>query len=213
MISSRDHKRVNDHDEGLNTGGMGAVTPGADMTPELKERIQNEIITPTVEALKAEGRPFKGVIYFGLMLTKNGPKVIEYNCRFGDPETQVVLPLLDSDLLTIMQATTNGTLSSLDIKWKNESACCIVEASGGYPLSYKSGYEITGVDEVQNVYVAGADLKDGKLYTHGGRVLGVVETAPTLKEAIDKAYESASKVTFRDMHMRKDIGQRALKAL
>lgn len=213
MISSMDHKRINDNDEGLNTGGMGTIAPNPYYTEEIAEECMEKIFKPTIEAMNKEGRTFKGCLYFGLMLTKDGPKVIEYNCRFGDPETQVVLPLLDSDLLTIMQATTNGTLSETEINWKKESACCIVEASGGYPLSYKSGYEITGVDEVDNVYVAGADLRDGKLYTHGGRVLGVVETAPTLKEAIDKAYESAAKVTFRDMHMRKDIGQRALKAI
>ncbi|MBO6307980.1 MAG: phosphoribosylamine--glycine ligase [Oribacterium sp.] len=213
MISSMDHKRINDNDEGLNTGGMGTIAPNPYYTDEVAAECMEKIFKPTIEAMNKEGRTFKGCLYFGLMITKDGPKVIEYNCRFGDPETQVVLPLLDSDLLTIMQATTNGTLAETEVKWKSGAACCIVEASGGYPLSYKSGYEITGIDEVDNVFVAGADLKDGKLYTHGGRVLGVVETAPTLKEAIDKAYTSAAKVSFQDMHMRKDIGQRALKAL
>jgi len=213
MISSMDHKRVNDNDEGLNTGGMGTIAPNPYYTRAIADECMETIFKPTIQAMNDEGRTFKGCLYFGLMITKDGPKVIEYNCRFGDPEAQVVLPLLDSDLLTIMQATTNGTLDSVEVKWKDESACCIVEASGGYPVAYKSGYEITGVDEVENVYVAGADLKNGKLYTHGGRVLGVVETGKTLKEAIDKAYKSAEKVTFQDMHMRKDIGQRALKAL
>ena len=213
MISSMDHKRINDNDEGLNTGGMGTIAPNPYYTDEVAAECMEKIFKPTIEAMNKEGRTFKGCLYFGLMITKDGPKVIEYNCRFGDPETQVVLPLLDSDLLTIMQATTNGTLAETEVKWKSGAACCIVEASGGYPLSYKSGYEITGIDEVDNVFVAGADLKDGKLYTHGGRVLGVVEIAPTLKEAINKAYVSAEKVSFQDMHMRKDIGQRALKAL
>ena len=213
MISSMDHKRANDNDEGLNTGGMGTIAPNPYYTKEIAEVCMETIFKPTIEAMKSEGRTFRGCLYFGLMLTKDGPKVIEYNCRFGDPEAQVVLPLLDSDLLTIMQAVTEGRLADVEVKWKDESACCIIEASGGYPVAYESGFEITGVDQVDNVYVAGADLRDGKLYTHGGRVLGVVETAPTLKEAIDKAYASAAKVSFEKMHMRKDIGQRALKAL
>ena len=213
MISSMDHKRANDHDEGLNTGGMGTIAPNPYYTPEIAELCMKTIFQPTIEAMNKEGRTFKGCLYFGLMLTKDGPKVIEYNCRFGDPEAQVVLPLLDSDLLTIMQAVTEGRLSEVEVKWKSEAACCVIEASGGYPVAYQSGYEITGVDQVANVYVAGADLRDGKLYTHGGRVLGIVETAPTLKEAIDKAYQSAAKVSFEHMHMRHDIGQRALKAL
>ena len=213
MISSMDHKRANDNDEGLNTGGMGTIAPNPYYTKEIADVCMETIFKPTIEAMKSEGRTFKGCLYFGLMLTKDGPKVIEYNCRFGDPEAQVVLPLLDSDLLTIMQAVTEGRLADVEVKWKDESACCIIEASGGYPVAYESGFEITGVDQVDHVYVAGADLRDGKLYTHGGRVLGVVETAPTLKEAIDRAYASAAKVSFEKMHMRKDIGQRALKAL
>lgn len=213
MVSSMDHKRANDNDEGLNTGGMGAIAPNPYYTEEIAEICMKTIFQPTIEAMKEEGRPFKGCLYFGLMITKDGPKVIEYNCRFGDPEAQVVLPLLDSDLLTIMQATTNGSLKDVDVHWKNACACCVIEASGGYPQSYKSGYEITGVSSAPHVYVAGAELKDGKLYTKGGRVLGVVETAPTLKEAIDHAYQSAAKIHFQDMHMRHDIGQRALKAL
>lgn len=213
MISSMDHKRANDGDQGLNTGGMGTVAPNPYYTKEIADQCMKTIFQPTIDAMNKEGRTFRGCLYFGLMLTKDGPKVIEYNCRFGDPEAQVVLPLLDSDLLTIMQATTRGTLKDVDIRWKDESACCVIEASGGYPVSYQKGYEITGLDEVQNAYIAGAKLMDGKLYTDGGRVLGITETAPTLREAIAKAYASASKVTFKDMHMRHDIGQRALKAL
>ena len=213
MISSMDHKRANDGDQGLNTGGMGTVAPNPYYTKEIADQCMKTILQPTIDAMNQEGRTFRGCLYFGLMLTKDGPKVIEYNCRFGDPEAQVVLPLLDSDLLTIMQATTRGTLKDVDIRWKDESACCVIEASGGYPVSYQKGYEITGLDEVQNAYIAGAKLMDGKLYTDGGRVLGITETAPTLREAIAKAYASASKVTFKDMHMRHDIGQRALKAL
>ncbi len=213
MISSMDHKRANDNDEGLNTGGMGTIAPNPYYTEEIAAVCMETIFKPTIEAMKKEGRTFKGCLYFGLMLTKDGPKVIEYNCRFGDPESQVVLPLLDSDLFEIMQAVTEERLGDIDVRWKPEAACCIIEASGGYPVAYQSGYEIHGVEKAANVYVAGADLRDGRLYTHGGRVLGIVETAPTLKEAIEKAYQSAEKVSFEHMHMRHDIGQRALKAL
>ena len=208
MVSSRDHKRAYDHDEGLNTGGMGAVTPGADMTDELKARIQNEIITPTVEALKKEGRPFKGVIYFGLMLTPNGPKVVEYNARFGDPEAQAVLPLLENSLLDIVDAIIDGKLDQIDIKWKNKCSCVVVMASGGYPQSYAKGYEITGIDTCGKlVFQAGTALKDGKLVTSGGRVLCVYDEADTLDEAIDGAYEGVAKISFKDMHFRHDIGR------
>lgn len=208
MVSSRDHKRAYDHDEGLNTGGMGAVTPGADMTDELKARIQNEIITPTVEALKAEGRPFKGVIYFGLMLTPDGPKVVEYNARFGDPEAQAVLPLLENSLLDIVDACIDGTLDKVDFKWKNKCSCVVVMASGGYPQSYAKGYEITGIDTCGKiVFQAGTALKDGKLVTSGGRVLCVYDEADTLDEAIDGAYEGVAKISFKDMHFRHDIGR------
>ncbi len=208
MISSRDHKRVNDHDEGLNTGGMGAVTPGADMTPELKKRIQDEIITPTVEALKAEGRPFKGVIYFGLMLTPEGPKVVEYNCRFGDPEVQAILPLLETSLLDIVDAVIDGNLDKIDIKWKDKCSCVVVMASGGYPQSYAKGYEITGIDTCGKlVFQAGTALKDGKLVTNGGRVLCVYDEGDTLDEAIDGAYEGVAKISFKDAHYRHDIGR------
>ncbi|MBR1796638.1 MAG: phosphoribosylamine--glycine ligase [Clostridiales bacterium] len=208
MISSRDHKRVNDRDEGLNTGGMGAVTPGADMTPELKARIQDEIITPTVEALKTEGRPFKGVIYFGLMLTAGGPKVVEYNCRFGDPEVQAILPLLETSLLDIVDAVIDGNLDKIDIKWKNKCSCVVVMASGGYPQSYAKGYEITGIDTCGKlVFQAGTALKDGKLVTNGGRVLCVYDEGDTLDEAIDGAYEGVAKISFQDAHYRHDIGR------
>ena len=208
MISSRDHKRVNDHDEGLNTGGMGAVTPGADMTPELKKRIQDEIITPTVEALKAEGRPFKGVIYFGLMLTAEGPKVVEYNCRFGDPEVQAILPLLETSLLDIVDAVIDGKLNEIEIKWKDKCSCVVVMASGGYPQSYQKGYEITGIDTCGKlVFQAGTALKDGKLVTNGGRVLCVYDEGDTLDEAIDGAYEGVAKISFKDAHFRHDIGR------
>lgn len=208
MISSRDHKRVNDHDEGLNTGGMGAVTPGADMTPDLKKRIQDEIITPTVEALKAEGRPFKGVIYFGLMLTSEGPKVVEYNCRFGDPEVQAILPLLETSLLDIVDAVIDGKLNEIEIKWKDKCSCVVVMASGGYPESYQKGYEITGIDTCGKlVFQAGTALKDGKLVTNGGRVLCVYDEGDTLDEAIDGAYEGVKKINFKDAHYRHDIGR------
>jgi len=208
MISSRDHKRVFDHDEGLNTGGMGAVTPGADMTDELKARIQNEIITPTVEALKAEGRPFKGVIYFGLMLTSEGPKVVEYNCRFGDPEVQAILPLLETSFMDVIDAVIDGTLDTLDIKWKNKCSCVVVMASGGYPESYKKGYEISGIDTCGKiVFQAGTALKDGKIVTNGGRVLCVYDEGDTLDEAIDGAYEGVKKISFQDAHYRTDIGR------
>ena len=208
MVSSRDHKRAYDHDEGLNTGGMGAVTPGADMTDELKSRIQDEIITPTVEALKKEGRPFKGVIYFGLMLTPNGPKVVEYNARFGDPEAQAVLPLLENSLLDIVDAIIDGKLDQIDFKWKNKCSCVVVMASGGYPQSYAKGYEITGIDTCGKlVFQAGTALKDGKLVTSGGRVLCVYDEADTLDEAIDGAYEGVAKISFKDMHFRHDIGR------
>ena len=208
MVSSRDHKRAYDHDEGLNTGGMGAVTPGADMTDELKSRIQIEIITPTVEALKKEGRPFKGVIYFGLMLTPQGPKVVEYNARFGDPEAQAVLPLLENSLLDIVDAVIDGKLDQIDFKWKNKCSCVVVMASGGYPQSYAKGYEITGIDTCGKiVFQAGTALKDGKLVTSGGRVLCVYDEGDTLDEAIDGAYEGVAKISFKDMHFRHDIGR------
>lgn len=212
MVSSMDHKRALDGDQGLNTGGMGTVAPNPYYTEEIAKQCMESIFLPTIQAMKAEGRTFRGCLYFGLMLTKDGPKVIEYNCRFGDPETQVVLPLLDSDLLTIMQAVTNGTLQDVAVTWKDAYACCVILASGGYPESYQSGYEISGIENCANVYVAGAEKRDGKLLTKGGRVLGVTRIGNTLADAIHAAYEDADKISFAHMHMRRDIGQRALQA-
>ena len=214
MVSSMDHKRALDADEGLNTGGMGTIAPNPCYTADLARQCMEEIFLPTIHAMNAEGRTFRGCLYFGLMMTPEGPKVIEYNCRFGDPETQVVLPLLKSDLLTIMQATVNGTLEETPVVFDEGAACCVVLASGGYPVSYKSGYPISGLEEAgktATVFHAGTK-KDGEaILTAGGRVLGVTATAENLACAVDKAYEAARKITFTDMHMRSDIGQRALK--
>ena len=213
MISSQDHKRALDGDKGLNTGGMGTVAPNPYYTDDIAKECMDKIFIPTMNAMNSEGRTFKGCLYFGLMLTKNGPKVIEYNCRFGDPETQVVLPLLDSDLLTIMKACRNGNLSEVEVKWKNENACCVVMASKGYPQSYEKGYEITLPEDRKNIFIAGAVIKDGKLLTNGGRVLGVTRTGETLEEAISNAYEAVKTVNFDNAFYRKDIGQRALLAI
>ena len=211
MVSSMDHKRALDGDKGLNTGGMGTIAPNPFYTAEVAERCMQEIFVPTIEAMKAEGRPFKGCLYFGLMITKDGPKVIEYNCRFGDPETQVVLPLLKSDLLTIMQATTEGKLAETAVEFSDGAACCVVMASGGYPGSYEKGHEITIPEGLSaEVFVAGAALKDGKLVTSGGRVLGVTATADTLADAVAKSYENVEKITFEKAFYRRDIGRRAL---
>ena len=213
MISSMDHKRALDNDQGLNTGGMGTIAPNPYYTADVAERCMKEIFLPTIEAMNEEGRTFKGCLYFGLMLTPNGPKVIEYNCRFGDPETQVVLPLLESDLLTVMMACTNGTLAQTEVKFSEKSACCVIMASGGYPKAYQSGYEITvSPDMSAELYVAGAKFADGRLVTAGGRVLGVTAVADTLSYAIDSAYENVKKISFNDAHFRKDIGKRALEA-
>lgn len=214
MVSSMDHKRSGDNDTGLNTGGMGTIAPNPYYTDKVAKICMDTIFVPTINAMNREGRTFKGCLYFGLMLTKDGPKVIEYNCRFGDPETQVVLPLLESDLLTVMKATTDGTLSETDVKFKNADACCVIMASDGYPVSYKKGYEITIPEEIfDSVYVAGATQKDGKLYTSGGRVLGVTSVASTLKEAIDSSYKKVKEISFENAYYRHDIGQRALKAM
>ena len=211
MVSSMDHKRALDGDQGLNTGGMGTIAPNPFYTAEVAERCMKEIFLPTIEAMKAEGRPFKGCLYFCLMITKDGPKVIEYNCRFGDPETQVVLPLLKSDLLTIMQAVTEGKLAETNVEFSDGAACCVVMASGGYPGSYEKGHAITIPDGLSaEVFVAGAALKDGELVTSGGRVLGVTATADTLADAIGKAYENVEKITFEKAFYRRDIGRRAL---
>ncbi len=213
MISSMDHKRAGDNDTGLNTGGMGTVAPNPYYTEELAKECMKTIFLPTIEAMKAEGRTFKGCLYFGLMLTENGPKVIEYNCRFGDPETQVVLPLLESDLLTVMQATTNGTLASTEVKFADKNACCVIMASNGYPAKYDKGFEMTiPADISDSVYVAGAKLADGKLLTDGGRVLGATAIAETLKEAIDASYALVDRIHFDNAYYRHDIGARALKA-
>lgn len=213
MVSSMDHKRALDNDMGLNTGGMGTVAPNPYYTKEIADECMKKIFLPTIDAMNKEGRTFKGCLYFGLMLTKKGPKVIEYNCRFGDPETQVVLPLLESDLLTVMKATTNGTLKESDVKFSSKNACCVVLASMGYPVSYKKGYEITISPEIENnVYVAGAIQKDGKMLTSGGRVLGVTAVEEDLETAIKSAYEKVEKVYFDNAFYRHDIGKRALKA-
>lgn len=211
MVSSMDHKRALDNDEGLNTGGMGTVAPNPYYTADVAKECMEKIFLPTINAMKAEGREFRGCLYFGLMITEKGPKVIEYNCRFGDPETQVVLPLLESDLLTVMQAVTNGTLADTDVKFSNDSACCVILASKGYPVKYESGFEIV-LPETDDgiIYVAGAKKDGDKLLSSGGRVLGVTATAPTLKEAVDKAYALTAKVKFDNGFCRKDIGRRAL---
>lgn len=209
MISSRDHKRAYDHDEGLNTGGMGAVTPGADLSDDDMKVICETIINPTIDALKKEGRAFKGVIYFGLMLTKDGPKVVEYNARFGDPETQAILPRLETDMMDIIDACIDGTLASTKIVWKDVFSCCVVMASGGYPEKYDKGYEISGIKDCGKlVFQAGTKLTDdGRLVTNGGRVLCVYDEGKTLDEAIDGAYEGVKKISFDKMHYRTDIGR------
>ena len=209
MISSMDHKRALDGDKGLNTGGMGTIAPNPYYTADVAERCMNEIFVPTIEAMNAEGRTFKGCLYFGLMITKNGPKVIEYNCRFGDPETQVVLPLLESDLFEIMKHVAAGTLAEAEVKFSEKHACCVVMASDGYPQKYQTGFEIT-MPADKNIYIAGAKLVDGKLLTGGGRVLGVTETADTLADAIAKSYETVKTVNFENAFYRKDIGKKAM---
>ena len=214
MVSSMDHKRAGDNDTGLNTGGMGTVAPNPYYTAEVAEICMEKIFLPTIDAMNKEGRTFKGCLYFGLMITADGPKVIEYNCRFGDPETQVVLPLLESDLLTIMQATTNGTLAETEVKFSEKSACCVIMASEGYPVKYEKGYEMTIPEEISgNVYVAGAELKDGKLLTNGGRVLGVTAVEEDLKAAVDASYGLVEKISFGNAFYRHDIGAKALAAV
>ena len=213
MISSMDHKRAGDNDTGLNTGGMGTVAPNPYYTKEIADRCMKEIFVPTIRAMKAEGREFRGCLYFGLMLTPNGPKVIEYNCRFGDPETQVVLPLLKTDLLTVMKATTEGKLSEISVEFSDESACCVIMASRGYPEKYDKGFEIQIPEDIRpNVYVAGAAMKDGKLVTSGGRVLGVTSVAQTLDKAIAHSYDKVKMITFNNAYYRCDIGKKALEA-
>ncbi len=214
MISSMDHKRSGDNDTGLNTGGMGTVAPNPYYTDQVAAECMEKIFLPTVRAMNAEGRTFKGCLYFGLMITKNGPKVIEYNCRFGDPETQVVLPLLESDLFTVMRAVTDGTLDRTEVKFSDKHACCVIMASRGYPVSYEKGFPMDIPDDIRgNVYVAGAKLADGKLLTNGGRVLGCTAVEDTLRKAIDSAYAMVEKIHFDNAYYRHDIGARALQAV
>lgn len=211
MISSMDHKRALDGDKGLNTGGMGTVAPNPHYTKAIADECMEKIFLPTINAMNQEGRTFKGCLYFGLMITPDGPKVIEYNCRFGDPETQVVLPLLKSDLLTVMVATTNGTLDECDVTFSDECAACVIMASKGYPLAYEKGYVITIPEDIaDSVYVAGAAIKDGKLVNSGGRVLGVTAKGATLAEALDKSYLNVSKIHFENAYYRRDIGAKCL---
>ncbi len=219
MVSSMDHKRALDGDLGPNTGGMGTVAPNPWYTPEIAAECMERIFLPTMRAMNAEGRTFRGCLYFGLMLTKDGPKVIEYNCRFGDPETQVVLPLLDTDLLEIMEATAAGRLAEVDIRWKPGRACCVILASGGYPKAYKKGLPISGLEEngqlpgePAEVFHAGTKLESGRYYTNGGRVLGVTAAASSLEEAVSRAYAAADRISFEGLHRRGDIGARALSA-
>ena len=212
MVSSKDHKRALDDDKGLNTGGMGTIAPNPFYTPEIAERCMKEIFLPTMAAMNTEGRTFKGCLYFGLMLTQNGPKVIEYNCRFGDPETQVVLPLLKTDLLTIFQAVRDGRLAEVPVEFSDGAAACVILASGGYPQKYQTGFEIHGLDEMGQapgvtVYHAGTRLEDGKFRTSGGRVLGVTAVGGDLSEALAKSYAAAEKIVFEGVHYRKDIGK------
>lgn len=213
MISSMDHKRAYDNDEGLNTGGMGTIAPSPYYTKEIAETCMETIFLPTVKAMNAEGRTFKGCLYFGLMLTPKGPRVVEYNCRFGDPETQVVLPLLNSDLFTIMKACHDGTLKDVDVVWSDEACACVVEASGGYPVKYEKGFEIRGLDENGQhdgviVYHAGTKKENGKFYTNGGRVLGITAKGATLQDALDQAYAAVKEIGFDKMHYRTDIGKK-----
>ena len=213
MVSSMDHKRAGDGDTGPNTGGMGTVAPNPYYTPAIAETCRETIFLPTVRAMAAEGRPFQGCLYFGLMLTDDGPKVIEYNCRFGDPETQVVLPLMESDLLTVMRACTEGTLAETEVKFSSRSACCVVLASQGYPGKYETGFPLTMTPEAAaHTYIAGAREKDGVLVTAGGRVAGVTAAAETLLEAVREAYRLAEGVQFANRYCRKDIGAKALEA-
>ena len=212
MVSSMDHKRIGDNDTGLNTGGMGTIAPNPYYTEAIAEECMKTIFLPTINAMNAEGRTFQGCLYYGLMLTPNGPKVIEYNCRFGDPETQVVLPLLKSDLLTVMMACTNGTLAKTPVRFSKKYACCVVKASAGYPESYKKGYRLSMSDRAAKAtFVAGAKLEDGKLVTSGGRVTGTTAVRSSLEEAIEAAYRLSAGVKFANAFCRSDIGQRALK--
>lgn len=211
MVSSQDHKRAFDNDQGLNTGGMGTFSPSRVYTDELQEECMRTIFIPTIEAMNIEGRPFKGILYFGLMLTPEGPKVLEYNARFGDPETQVVLPRLETDLVDIFDAIIDEKLDTIEISWKKNSAVCVVMASGGYPESYTKGYEITGLETIKNqediiLFHSGTKKESGKFYTNGGRVLGVTAVAEDIEKAREKAYKAVSAISFMNAHYRKDIG-------
>lgn len=216
MVSSMDHKRALDGDKGLNTGGMGTVSPNPYYTQEVAKECMDKIFMPTINAMNNEGRTFKGCLYFGLMITPKGPKVIEYNCRFGDPETQVVLPRLKTDIVDIFEAIDNETLSDLDVEWSDDACACVIMASGGYPKSYPKGIEITGLSNGQldgvTVYHAGTKLQDNKLVTSGGRVLGVMALGDTLENALKKSYDAVEKIHFEGAHYRRDIGKRALEA-
>ena len=216
MVSSMDHKRALDGDKGLNTGGMGTVSPNPYYTQEVAKECMDKIFMPTINAMNNEGRTFKGCLYFGLMITPKGPKVIEYNCRFGDPETQVVLPRLKTDIVDIFEAIDNETLSDLDVEWSDDACACVIMASGGYPKSYPKGIEITGLSNGQldgvTVYHAGTKLQDNKLVTSGGRVLGVTALGDTLENALKKSYDAVGKISFEGAHYRRDIGKRALEA-
>lgn len=217
MVTSMDHKRALDGNKGLNTGGMGTVSPNPYYTDEVAQECMEKIFLPTINAMNAEGRTFKGCLYFGLMITQKGPKVIEYNCRFGDPETQVVLPRLKTDIMDIFEAINEGTLSDLDIQWDDRACACVIMASPGYPKSYPKGLEITGLTDGQlegvTVYHAGTKLVGDKLVTSGGRVLGVTALGENLEAALKKAYDGVSKIHFDNAHYRRDIGQSALNAL
>ncbi len=215
MVSSQDHKRIFDNDKGPNTGGMGAYSPAPIVTKEMEQRILKEIMQPTVDAMAKEGREFKGILYAGLMISKTGPKIVEFNCRFGDPETQVILPRLDSDLISIMQACIEGNLAEQEVKWSQKAYCCIIMASGGYPGKYEKGKEITGLEKDSKitetiVFHAGTKADNGKVVTNGGRVLGITASGNTIKESIDNAYKAVEKISFEGMQFRKDIGQKAL---
>jgi phosphoribosylamine--glycine ligase len=215
MVAAQDHKRVYDQDQGPNTGGMGAYAPAPVITPSISEQVMREVLEPTIHAMASEGCPYCGCLYAGLIITEDGPKVIEFNARFGDPETQVVLPLLDSDLVTIMQACIEGTLGELSVAWKNEAAVCVVLAAGGYPEKYNKGDIITGIDEAEqqgsHVFHAGTASHENQVVTNGGRVLGVTATASDIKQGVAKAYQAIAKIKFKDMHYRKDIAYRAIK--
>jgi phosphoribosylamine--glycine ligase len=217
MASAQDHKRINDNDEGPNTGGMGAYSPAPIVTDELMATIKRDILIPTIKGMEAEGTPYKGVLYVGIMVTKDGPKVLEYNARFGDPETQCILPRLKTDLVNILRSTIDAQLATISIEWDPRPAVCVVLASGGYPGAYKKGIEIKGLNDARQlddviIFHAGTAEKEGQIVTSGGRVLGVVGLDDTIRHAIDRTYLAVKMIDFKDMHYRKDIGRKALKS-